>query len=120
MKVFIEIIIHMDAYYKVYYIFFVTMASTLDLQYGQSWYVWWKMPSLTAMIVTIFLADIPHLNHQINIRECFDTIVNIRGGHAPGHHDLHIRFSKWQLALAHPLNWKFIEVQQEHFVYFSE
>ena len=120
MKVFLEIIIHMDAYYKEYHIFFVTMASTLDLQYGQSWYVWWKMPSLTAMIVTIFLADIPHLNHQINIRECFDTIVNIRGGHAPGHHDLHIRFSKWQLALAHPSNWKFIEVQQEHFVYFSE
>ena len=99
---------------------FVTMASTLDLQCGQSWYVWWKMPSLPAMIVTIFLADIPHLNYQINIRECFDTIVNIRGGHAPGHHDLHIRFSKCQLALAHPSNWKFLEVQQGYFVYFSE
>ena len=42
---------------------------------------------------TIFLADIPHLNNQINIKECFDTIVNIRGGHARGHQDLHIRFS---------------------------
>ena len=41
---------------------------------------------------------------QQNIRECFDTIVNIRGGHAPGHHDLNIRFSKWQLVLAHPSN----------------
>ena len=72
------------------------------------------MASLTAMIVTFFLADIPHLNYQQNIRECFDTIVNIRGGHAPGHHDLHIRFSKCQLALAH------LEVQQGYFVYFSE
>ena len=69
---------------------------------------------LTAMIVTIFLADIPHLNYQINIREYFDTIVNIRGGHAPRHHDLHIRYSKWQLAFAHPSNWKFLEVQQGH------
>ena len=72
------------------------------------------------MIVTIFLADIPHLNYQINIRECCDTIVNIRRGHAPGHHDLHIRSSKWPLALAHPSNWKFLEVQQGHFMYFSE
>ena len=62
----------------------VAMASTLDLHSGQSW-------SLTAMIATIFLADIPHLNYQINIRECFDTRVNIRGGHAPWHHVLHIR-----------------------------
>ena len=75
----------MDAYYKESDILFVTMAPTLDLHYGQSW-------SLTAMIATIFLADIPHLNYQIKIRECFDTIVNIRGGYAPGHHDLHIRF----------------------------
>ena len=72
------------------------------------------------MIGTIFLADIQHLNYQQHIRECFDTIISIRGGHAPGHHDLHIRFPKWQLALAHPSNWKFLEVQQGHFVYFSE
>ena len=83
-KCFLEIINHMAAYYKEYHILFVAMASTLDLQYGQSWYVWRKMPSLTVMIVTIFLADIPHLNYQINIRECFDTIVSIIEGHAPG------------------------------------
>ena len=84
----------MDAYYNEFHILFVTMASTLDDQDGQSWYVWRKMPSLTAVNVAIFLEDIPHLNYQQNIRECFDTIVNIRGGHAPGHHDLHTRFSK--------------------------
>ena len=44
-----------------------------------------------------FLEDIPHLNYQQNIRECFDTIVNIRGGHAPGHHELRTRFSKCNL-----------------------
>ena len=82
-----------QSYFLSNHILFVTMASTLDLQYGQSWYVWWKMPFLTAMIVTDFLVGIPHLNYQINIRECFDTIDNIRGGHAPGHHDLHIKFS---------------------------
>ena len=42
------------------------------------------MPFLTAMIVTIFLAKSHNLDYQINIRECFDTIVNIAGGHAPG------------------------------------
>ena len=35
-------------------------------------------------LLQFFFADIPHLNYQINIRECFDTIVSIRGGHAPG------------------------------------
>ena len=63
-KCFIEIIIHMDAYYKEYHILFVTMASTLDYQDGQSWYVWRKMPSLTAVNVAFFLEDIPHLNYQ--------------------------------------------------------
>ena len=90
-KCFFEIIIHMDAYYKEYHILFVTMASTLDLQYGQSWYMKRKMPFLTVMIVTFFLANIPHLNYQINLGECLDTIVNIAGGHVPGHHDLHSR-----------------------------
>ena len=52
-----------------------------------------EIPFLTAMILHFFLADIPHSNNQINIKECFDSIVNIRGGHARGHHDLHIRFS---------------------------
>ena len=84
----------MDAYYNEFHILFVTMAATLDDQDGQSWYVWRKMPSLTAVNVAIFIEDIPHLNYQQNIRECFDTIVNIRGGHAPGHRDLHTRFSK--------------------------
>ena len=59
-SVFLEIIIHMDAYYKEYHILFVTMTSTLDYQDGQSWYVWRKMPSLTAVNVAIFLEDIPH------------------------------------------------------------
>ena len=95
-KWFLEIIIDMDAFYKEYHIF-VTMASTLDYQDGQSWYVWRKMSSLTAVNVAFFLEDIPHLNYQHNIRECFDIIVNIRGGHAPGHHDLRTRFSKWNL-----------------------
>ena len=67
-KCFLEIIIHMDAYYKEYHILFVTMASTLDYQDGQSWYVWQKMPSLTAVNVSFFLGDIPHLNYQQNIR----------------------------------------------------
>ena len=35
-----------------------------------------------------------------------------KGAHAPGHHDLHIRLSKWPLAMAHPSNWKLLEVQQ--------
>ena len=42
----------------------------------------------------------------------FETIVNKKGAHAPGHHDLHIRLSKWPLAMAHPSNWKLLEVQQ--------
>ena len=119
-KWFLEIIIHMDAYFKEYYILFVTMASTLDLQECQSWYVWWKMPSLMAIFATFFLANIPHLNYQQNITECFVTTVNIRGWHAPGNHDLHIRFSKWPLVMAHPSNWKLLEVQQGLFVYFCE
>ena len=61
----------MDAYYKEYHILFVTMASKLDFQDGQSWYVWWKMLPLEAIFITIFLADIPHLNYQQNIAECF-------------------------------------------------
>ena len=66
-----------------------------------------------------FFLKTSHIFKQQNIRERFDTRVNIRGGHAPVHHDLHTRFSKWQLALAYPSNWKFLEVQQGHFVYFS-
>ena len=119
-KWFLKIIIHMDAYFKEYHILFVTMGSALDLQDGQSWYVWWKMLSLMVIFVTFFLANIPHLNYQQNITECFETIVNIREWHAPGHHDLHIRFSKWPLDMAHPSNWKLLEVQQGLFVYFCE
>ena len=119
-KWFLKITIHMDAYFKEYHILFVTMAYTLDLQDGQSWYMWWKMPSLITIFVTFFLANMPHLNYQQNITECFVNIVNIRGGHAPGHHDLHIRFSKWLLVMVHPSNWKLLEVHQGLFVYFCE
>ena len=119
-KLFLKIIIHMDAYFKEYHILFATMASTLDLQDDQSWYVWWKMPSLMAIFVTIFLANIPHFNYQQNITECFKTIVNKRGGHAPGHHDLNIRRLKWPLVMAHPSNWRLLEVQHKRFVYFCE
>ena len=56
-------------------------------------------------LLQFFLQNIPHLNYQQNITECFETIINIRGGHAPGHHDLHIRFSNWPLVMAHPSNW---------------
>ena len=38
-----------------------------------------------------FFADISHFNDQQNITE---YLVNITGGHAPGHHDLHIIFFK--------------------------
>ena len=38
------------------------------------------------------------------LQNCFETIVRISRGHAPGHHDFYIRFSKWLLAVAHPSN----------------
>ena len=65
---FLAIIIHVDAYYKGYHKSFVTMAPTLDFQDGQSWYVWRKKPSVPAIFVTFFLADIPHFNHSIALR----------------------------------------------------
>ena len=54
----------MDAYYKGYCISFVTMASTLDFQDGQSWYVWLKMPPLTAIFATIFLILLGNICHS--------------------------------------------------------
>ena len=51
-----------------------------------------------------FPPDTSHLKYQQNITALFEAIVNIRRGHVPGYHDLHIRFSKWPLAMAHPSN----------------
>ena len=69
-------------------------------------------------VFTVFLANIPHLNYQQNITDCLETIVNIREWHAPGHHDLHIRFSKWPLDMAHPSNWNYLRYNRD-FLYIS-
>ena len=60
-----------------------------------AWYVWWKMSLIYITYVNYnFHIDIQHLNYLQTSQNVFETIVNIRGGHAPRHHDLHIRFKK--------------------------
>ena len=68
---------------------------------------------LSRLYLLHFFLQISHI-WTINktLQHVFETIVNIKGAHAPGHHDLHI--------MAHPSNWKLLEVQQGLFVYFCE
>ena len=75
------------------------------------------MPPFTAIFVTIFMLTSHIWTISKTLQNCFGTVVSIRRGYAPEHHDLHIRFSKRSLAMP-PSNCKLLEVQQGHFCIF--